>query len=171
MNNHDLLAMLEKMGACGEIVEFVGEMDLSAAWNACERSDWMLRFLAENAGTPGWPTMPEVIGLTCDCVESSLRHVSSGDDVPRLAIAAARRWADEPTPENAAAAWVAGNAVSAAGYVAIAAGNVAWAAGNVARAARYATWAAGEPVWAEHKKMCDLIRAKLPEPYVVKKEI
>jgi hypothetical protein len=42
-------------------------------------------------------TQRERIHVICDCAETSLRYVPKGEDRPRFAIEAARRYADNPT--------------------------------------------------------------------------
>ena len=36
---------LNKLNACNEAVNWVGEKDLKTAWQECERGDWMLWYL------------------------------------------------------------------------------------------------------------------------------
>ena len=70
--------------------------------------------------------------------------VPPGEDRPRLACEAAEAWVAAPSQ-------AAGNAAWTAGYAARDAGEPAGAAGETARS-------------AEHKKLCDLIRAEIARP-------
>ncbi len=171
MNNKDFIAKLQELDACGDAVKWVGDRDLKTAWEQCERVDWML-WLAYKLELG---TRAERIHVTCDCAETALQYVSAGEERPRLAILAARKYADNPTEENRAAAWAAGAAGAAARDAAWAAWDAAWAAGDAARAAAWAAgaaaraaagdaaWAAaGDAAWAAaHLHMCKIIRDKI----------
>lgn len=45
-------------------------------------------------------TRQERIHIICDCAATALKYVPKGENRPRLAIEAARKYADEKTPEN-----------------------------------------------------------------------
>ena len=181
MNNVEFVAKLKELNACSEAVEFVGDKDFKTAWNKCVWADWMLWLICKmEIGT-----REERIHIICDCAATALKYVPKGEDRPRLAIEAARKYADERTPDNLEmlntaravagaagdAAWAAGAAWAAARAVAGAAGDAAWAAARaVAGAARAAAGAAaraaGDAAWAAardaaHKKMCKMIRNKI----------
>ena len=171
MNNKDFVTKLKELSACSEAVEFVGDKDFKTAWQKCVRSDWMLWLICKmEIGT-----RKERIHIICDCVATALKYVPKGEDRPRLAIKAARKYADKRTPENLERLNTAGAAVGdAAGDAARAAAGDA--AGDAARAAaRAAAWAAagnaawaaawaavGDAAWdAAHNKMCNIIRRKI----------
>uniref|UniRef100_A0A6M3KQE0 Uncharacterized protein n=1 Tax=viral metagenome TaxID=1070528 RepID=A0A6M3KQE0_9ZZZZ len=177
MNNKQLLTELKKLSACEEAVKWVDGFDLKTAWDECERADWMLWYMC----MVELATKRERIHIICDCAATALKYVPKGEDRPREAIEAARRYADEPTEENLrllraaaeVAVWVAWAAEAAevavwvawAAEVAEAAGGaavwVAWAT-EAARAAAGATRvaeAAGGA--AAHKHMCKMIREKI----------
>jgi len=173
---------LRKLEACEDAIEWVGDKSFKEAWNTCERADWMLWYIAKAE----LGTKRERIHIVCDCAETSLKYVPEGEDGPRLAIEAARAYADNPTKTNLkkliaaeSAAWYAANAAwSAAEYAATAAGSAAeYAAGYAAwytarpaanaawSAARYAVWsaagyAANAARYTALKTMADMIRKK-----------
>ena len=176
MNNKDFVTKLKELSACSEAVEWAKKYStLQGAWKACERADHMLWYICKmEIGT-----RKERIHIICDCVATALKYVPKGEDRPRLAIKAARKYADKRTPENLErlnAAWVAtGAAAWAAAWVAArdatgaaaraaaraAAGAAAWAAAGAAAgdSARAAAGAAARA--AAHKKMCKIIRKKI----------
>ena len=140
---------LQSYGACEEAVDWVGERTQHEAWAECERADWMLWLLFTRAGEPGWPTIQTAYLCACDCAETALKYVPPGEDRPRLAIAARRKWCrGEATDAEVTAARAA-----------------AWAAAG--DAARDAAWAARDAAWAAagdaaYKQMCELIRQRVP---------
>jgi len=163
MNNKDFVEKLKELSACSEAVEFVGDMDFKTSWEKCVQADWMLWLICKmEIGT-----REERIHIICDCAATALKYAPKGEDRPRLAIEAARNYADERTPENLEklsvardAAWAAAGdaawaAAWAAGAAAWAAGAAAWAAGAAARAAEDAARAAA------YKEMCIMIRKSI----------
>ena len=158
------------LNACSDAIEWVGDRDLPTAWRECERADWLLWICAKQIGKSGWADHQTVVRMACDCAERSLRFVPAGEDRPRLAIEAARRWADDPTEENLDAAGAAAWAARAAAWATGAAGaaRAAWAARAAAwaawDAARAAAWAAGDAGDAEHRAMCEMIRERFTPP-------
>ena len=139
MDNKQLLERLKKEKACTEAIEWANGMDLKTAWNTCERADWMLWYMCRT----DMATERERIHVICDCAATALKYVPKGEDRPRLAIEATRRYADNPTEKNKVAK------------------ATAWAAARAA--ARAAAWtapwtAAGA---AAHKNMCNIIREKI----------
>ena len=127
-------------------LEMVGNQQ---AWEECDRADRMLRMLGRMAGHPGWPSRQQVILLECDCAETVLDFIPSGENRPKEAIEIARRWAngEDISPANlraaadAAAAYAVSSAYTDATYAAHAAANAAYAAASYA-AASYAADAA-----------------------------
>ena len=160
MNNIEFTAKLKELSACPKAIEYVGDMDFKAAWEKCIRADWMLWLICKmEIGS-----REERIHIICDCAATTLKYVPEGEDRPRLAIEAARKYADERTPENLerlnaaeAASWAVAGAASWA--AAGAAGAVAW---DAAGASWAAAGAAGSAAWdAAHKKMSAMIRKKI----------
>jgi hypothetical protein len=117
MNNKALLKKLLELDACSDAREWTDGMDLKTAWKKCKRADWMLWFICKmEIGTK-----QERIHIICDCSATALKYIPKGENRPRLAIEAARRYADNPTEENCLACDTAAEAAGAAG--------AAWAAG------------------------------------------
>ena len=155
MNARQFSTLLESLNACEEAREWAKGKSLAGALRACKRADWMLWLLGMESDKLGWLTRPQVVLLACTCAERTLKHVPKGEDRPRLAIEAARRWAHDPTDANREAAARA----SAASAWASAA---AWAAARAAASAAWASaWAARAAWAAEHHAMCDIIRKEI----------
>ena len=151
MNKEQFTKWLESNNACSDAVIWIGKRSLKQAWDECERADWMLWYMcrAELA------TKRERIHIVCDCAATALKYVPKGEDRPREAIEATRRYADEPTEENLRLL----NAVGAASGDAAraASGDAAWVAAGAAAGA-----AAGIAAWVvAHKQMCEMIREKI----------
>ena len=121
------IVTLKRLRACGNAVEYAAKHDtLEAAWNNCERGDWLL-WLAAKAGVD----RKLVVSAACDCAETSSYLWT--DDRPRLAIETARRWVlGEATIEE----------VRSAAAAAAAAADAAYAAAAAAAYAAYAAYAA-----------------------------
>lgn len=160
------------MSACTEAIKWVGEKELPEAWETCERADWMLWFAHRRGVDPRVLTR-----AACACARTALQYVPPAEDRPRLAIAAAEAWADNPTAANreaaqsaaaqsAAAAESARRAAAAWAAAAAAAAESAWSARAAAAAqsaAAWAAWAAAESAQsAAHKKMCNIVRGLIP---------
>lgn len=173
MNNQDLLAKLKELDACQEAIDFCQGKDFKTAWTKCVRADWILWFICRmEIGTRRDRTH-----VICDCAATALKYVPRGEDRPRLAIEAARKYANKPTPENLnklnVAAWAAEATAGASWETGTAARNAARVVGAAARAAGSKTWdtawaagsATGDAVGAtgaaSHKKMCKMIRKKI----------
>ena len=135
MTNIDFRKKLSELSACQDAIDWVDNRDFKTAWDDCERADWMLWLMCKMEIA----TKRERIHIICDCAATSLKYVPKGDDRPRLAIEAARNYADSPTDENLRLLTAAGAEARAA----------AWAAGDAAGAARAAAWAAAwDAAWA-----------------------
>jgi len=149
MEHKDFVLRLRELKACPEAIDFVAQHRYSfkEAGETCERADWMLWYIFR----AGMGTKRDRIHLVCDCASTALKYVPKGEDRPRKAIEATRKYADNPTEENRVAA-------HAAAYVA----HVAYAAANAAAAAAAA---AATAVYAAkkqaHIKMCNMIRKKV----------
>lgn len=143
MTNSQFKEKLKELNACQEAIDWIGDRDLQTAWNECERVDWMLWLCWKmDIGTKS-----QRIHAGCDCAETALKYVPKGEDRPRLAIKAARRYADEPTPEKLEKLKSTADA---------AARDAAWAAYAAAWDATRATTRA-----TTHKTMYDLIRKRI----------
>ncbi len=106
--------------ACSVAVTWLREHDygLAAAWEACERADWMLE-LAACAGVD----LRLIVRVGCACARTALPFVPADEPAPRIAIETAERWTrGEATREEVrAAAYAAYDAAHAADRAALAA--------------------------------------------------
>jgi hypothetical protein len=154
--------LLARLGACPEAIEWAGKRRPRAAWDACERGDWLL-WIAEKQGVD----RRLLVRAACACARTALQYVPPDEVRPLRAIETAEAWTcGEAGPKEVAAAGAAaGDAAWAAARAAAwaaardaardaaraAAGDAAGAAaGDAARAAaRDAAWAAaGDAAWA-----------------------
>ena len=99
---------------CDDAIAAHGDQDIETAWATCERPDWMLWACERMAGKPGWPDQMALVRMYCAFARRTLHLVPADKDSSRLAIEAAERWVADPSAENKAAAWAAGDAASAA---------------------------------------------------------
>ena len=84
---------LVELGACDEMLEWVGERDGATAWRECPRGDWLL-WHAARVGCD----RRALVRAAADCAEMAVvMHVQEGEGRPARAIAAARAWADAPS--------------------------------------------------------------------------
>ena len=137
ISNRELRALLHALGACDDARQAIGERDAATAWAACERGDWML-WLTARLGVD----RRMMVRTAAACAETALRYVPGGEDRPRLAIEAARRWADEPTEKNRQAARQAAYGAYDAAYAAYRAYDAAYDAAYAAYGAYDAAYAA-----------------------------
>jgi hypothetical protein len=89
--------LLKSLGACSEAIAWRGKRDLKTTWAECERGDWMLWLAGKMADKKGWPTRQQIVVAACDCADLSLEILEKKypqDKRPRLAIEAARKWAN-----------------------------------------------------------------------------
>ena len=108
-----LTRKLKALGACPEAVEWSEPYaTLQAAWDACERADWMCWLLVH----PHPRTAGQVRLVLCACARTALKYVPAGEDRPRLAIECSERYARGAATDDdlAAARAAAGDAAGAA---------------------------------------------------------
>ena len=103
--------------ACEEGVAWAKGKMPKVAWETCPRGDWLI-WAAGKAGISPMLLVKAII----PAARRSLVHVPAGEDRPRLAIEAAERCLEHPTPENRSAAYAAASAAYAAWSAADAAG-------------------------------------------------
>lgn len=138
---------LEVLDACAVGVTWArAQPSFAAAWEHCERADWML-WLLGRAQAQADPR--QLVLVACECARAVLHLVPPGEDRPRLAIEAAEAWAANPRAENVAAS-AAASAANAAG----------WAAMSVAASA--AAWDTVSA--AALKGYCEIVRRYFPAP-------
>ena len=97
-------ALLSRYAACTEAVDWARGKTLRGAWEQCNRADWLLWLLGKMAGTPTWPNSQTVVLAACDCAKTALIYIPPGEKRPAEAIAAARRWAINPSKKYRAKA-------------------------------------------------------------------
>jgi len=172
--------LLTKMNACKEAKVWADRWAASGtnktAWEACNRSDWMIWLLERTTIDQNDPRLRL---MTCDFAEVVLHLVPNDEDRPRRAIKVARMFAvGEATREELAAAWDAAWAAARAA-ARDAARDAAWAAARAAArdaawaaaraAARDAAWAAArDAAWAAawaaaRAAQCGIIRKYFPK--------
>ena len=107
---------LKDMRPCDDAVAWLESTGLSdqAAWDACERADWML-WLAARCDID----RRVLVRAACACARTALAYVTKGEDRPRIAIETAERWCDgratiDDVRAHAAAAADAADAAHAA---------------------------------------------------------
>jgi hypothetical protein len=179
MRNTELIKQLTDFKACEDAIQWVrdNKYTLKEAWAKSKRADWLLWYMCRTE----MATQKERIHIICDCAATALKYVPKGEDRPRLAIEAARKYADNPTEENRNATYAAANAATDAAYAADAATYAAayaadaatyaaaYAAAHAATDAAYAADAAHAAAYAAayaaypkaHIKMCRMIRRKI----------
>ena len=172
----DLLAELKELHACREAIDWVATQESpQAAWESCERGDWMLWLLGKRINKTGSQQHRRLVRIACKCARLALPCVPDDDLQPLRAIELTERWAAggavsqetlrdvaEAVADAACAAAYAANATNAAyaawavadaacaayaADAAINAANAAWAAANATNAA-YAADAAINAAYA-----------------------
>jgi hypothetical protein len=96
LSKKDFLTIIEGNKACAQAIKWVRESKtgtFTELWNECERADWMLWILAKMAGQKGWPSKKTVVLCACDCAETALKFVPENENLPKIAIETARKWA------------------------------------------------------------------------------
>ena len=184
--------MLIELQACPEAVEWVRQFKtLQAAWDACERGDWMLWLAGLLSGRPGSDSRRKLVRAVCACARLALPLFEDRypqDKRPRISLETAERYAvgqasieEVKTAADAAAAAAAyptayttaaaaaADAAYAAAYAAAAAYATAYAtaytAADAAADAAYATaYAAGLKNRTQILKVCaDEVRKIYPK--------
>lgn len=163
---NELTKSLKHIGACSEAIEWAKPYDtLQAAWDACDRSDWMLWLL--NAVNP---KRDDLFPVAASFTEHALGHVSDALD---SAAGAAGMPEESSVSLRSHSAILRGlridsrDAAWAASDAAWAARAAAGAASGAAGEARAAAWAASAAAGAaEMKWQADYIREKFACPVV-----
>lgn len=145
---------LTTLGACSEAIEWAGAyISLRAAWDTCERSDWLLWYASRRGVDRNL-----VVLAACACARTAIPYAPAGDDRPRIAIETTEAWTrgDATLADVRAAAYAA---ASSAAYASAAASSAAaaYAASSASAAAAYA--AAQRKA---HRTMCSLVRDLIP---------
>jgi len=142
-----IIRKLMKIKACKKAVSYARQQpNWQAAWDKCERGDWMLWLLGKLSGPSESKSRKKLVLTTCKCARLSLKYIPKKEKRPLVAIETAEKWArGEETLGNvklaADAAYAAADAADAAAYAsyAEAAAHAAYAdAADAAYAAAYA---------------------------------
>jgi hypothetical protein len=150
--------LIEKR-ACEDARLWAEGKDLKTVWETCERADWLLWLCGKMADQPNWPTRKEVVMAACDCAETALKFVKTGEDRPRNCIEVVRAWGrGEATIEKVREA-------RRDAYAAAADATDATDAADAAAAAYAATDAADARSKAL-KEMADIVRSTIKLPIV-----
>ena len=177
MSNEHWLEKLKKLGACEEAVDWASQApSLGAAWDSCERADWLLWLAARTS------RRELVVAAACACARTVLHLVPEGEERPRLVIETAEAWTrgeatiDEVREATNRAHYVAHYSsrehYDAAYYAAVAAYNAALSCHTAYYAASadayYAASALGTTASIArhdaHLSMCKIIRSIISIP-------
>src|SRR5271154_6789903 len=86
-----LARKLKALRACKEAVAWAEGREWPAAWQECERGDWMLWL----CGTKNWPERKAIVRVACDCAELALpiyENNHPNDSRVRDCIETTRKW-------------------------------------------------------------------------------
>ncbi len=153
ITNRKLHALLRSLHACDGAWKSVPKGATGReAWNACVNGSHLL-WLAERVGVD----QRLLVRAAAACAETALQYLPDGEARPRLALEAARRWADDPTHANLErvrqardAATAATRAYADAAYTAAYAAASAYAAYTAAYAADSAAASADSAAASAH---------------------
>ena len=85
---------LYKMSPCREAIEWAkNQPNKQAAWDQCERGDWMLWLLGRLSGPPESKKRKKLVLASCDCAATALKYSGENRKVAEKAIRSTRMWA------------------------------------------------------------------------------
>ena len=173
---------LNKLGACNEAVKWAKEMkNGQAAWDNCERGDWMLWLVGKTSGKPMSVKRKNLVLCACECARLALKYVPKGEDRPLKCIETAESWArgevsydDLVEARRAAYDATASASASFASYASYAASYAAYEAAAYAAYAASAAYdaAAYDAAYVTKtlKECADIVRKHYPKVPVVRVE-
>ncbi|MHC4397608.1 MAG: hypothetical protein ACYS1A_18345, partial [Planctomycetota bacterium] len=89
-----IIDKLEAFIPCDDAVAWASKQpNKQAAWNACERGDWMLWLLGKLSGKPESEKRKRLVLITCDCASLALKYSGKNRAVCLKAIRTGRAWA------------------------------------------------------------------------------
>lgn len=139
---------------------------MAQVWDNCERPDWLFWILEKHQPLEKMQSVRLAIAFAETCIHL----VPEGENRPRLAIDAAKAWADDPTEDNRvvarAAAWSAAAAESAAWSAEESAARSAAESAARSAAAFAARSAAAFAAAIARIKNCQIIREAIPNPFL-----
>jgi len=145
-----MLDFCKAHGACKDAVDWLtagGIETMADAWAKCPRADWMLWGLRKLGKLTKRQSVKIAITFAVRALPLFEKRYP-GDERPRKAIAAARKWLANPSAKNAAAAYAAAYAADAAAAYAGAAAYAAYAAAAAADADAAAAYADAAAAYA-----------------------
>ncbi len=94
MNRKHWSVALERFSPCADALAWARtQPSAAAAWQACERGDWMLWILGKQSGPVGSASRRKLVLAACACARLSLANVKAGENRPRIAIETAEAYA------------------------------------------------------------------------------
>src|SRR5262245_34769332 len=87
MKRIPLNKLLQSFAACDQAVAWADARDWQAAWDECDRGDWLL-WIAARLGVE----RRTVVWAACKCARLALRHIPNGEKRPLKAIQTAEAW-------------------------------------------------------------------------------
>ena len=110
---------LKNVSACSEAVAWATAYpSMQAAWDACERGDWMLWWCGATSGVAYSDSRRLLVLCACECSRLALKFVKAGVERPRQAIDCAESWARGEHEDHRKLADAASAAAAAAAYAA-----------------------------------------------------
>jgi len=88
---------LQRLGACREAIDWVGERDLETAWRECNRADWMAWLCLKMLNKPGWPGKDQLTAALARVFDDALRYAS--------VLAMGTVWFESSRAEHLQARW------------------------------------------------------------------
>lgn len=158
------LAIIEKMGACGDAIEWLRtQKSAREAWAACERGDWLLWLCGKLAGKPWSAKRKKLVLAACECARLALPYVKD----PRVlaCIETSEAWArGDATQEQVRDAYSAYSTYAAyAAYSAYSTYSTYAAYTAYVAYVADAAYVGGEAVYAA-RQCADIVRKHYPDP-------
>ena len=159
-----VITKLYKMAPCREAIEWAkNQPNKQAAWDQCERGDWMLWLLGGLSGPPGSEKRKKLVLASCDCAATALKYSGKNRKVTEKAIRTARLWARgkasiedvRAASDSASDSASASEAASEAASYAASDSASDSAAEATSYAATYATYAAAYAAYAAYADSAD----------------
>ena len=89
-----VITKFNKMAPCKEAVIWAkAQPNKQAAWDRCERGDWMLWLLGKLSGPPESKKRKKLVLCTCDCAATAIKYSGKHRKVIENTIKTARSWA------------------------------------------------------------------------------
>jgi hypothetical protein len=178
MDADTFASLLTELRACDEAKVFASGKSLQEAWDRCENPSWLFWLGFRVCRRPGWVDDKALILAACDCAETAFPFVTDPLHRPQKCVEVTRRYVagnatrDELLEARSAAYAATDAAYAAAAATAYAAADAAADAADAAAAdaatadaAAYAAAYAAAARKDANRKLCDLIRKRIPVPF------